>query len=202
MTSHREKILHNLGHHLITTMEQDLRRKFAAWNQFATESLKAKPEKFPHMPVEMQVVSMKVADGEVFDKVGLDELPTDGGLPMKVVVSDPYFIEFKNAILPETGVPEYTEPSEIPTLIRAILSEHPKSVGFLHVAESWVWRGAEEDYVPYEEDPTAGPREEAMVMTFQMIDGSVLTGVMPIAEENGLRFLKPLEFALNPALTK
>ena len=189
----KQNIINNMGKHLIRQLEGDLRRKFAAWNKFAhdgVEEMEDKPEKLPHMPVEVQVVTMKVADGQLFDRVGWEDMPTDGGVPMKIEVSDPYFVEFKNAILPDDGTPEYTPVEQIPALIKAILSEHPKSVGFLHTAESWVHRGqnplVNEDY----------SSEEALVVTFQGIDGSVLTGVLPIAlDDSGIRYLKPLEFA-------
>lgn len=193
------KMLHNLGQHLISNMEADIRKKFAAWNSFVNETkaeggVVGATEKPPHIPIEMQVVTMQKADGPVYDTVSLDDIPTDGGVPMKVEVSKPYFIEFKNAVLPENGEPEFTTKTQMTGLMKAIMSEHANSVGFLHVAESWVWRGDLSEYVPYEEDPEAGPREEALVVTFQMINGGVMTGVMPIGEENGVRYLKALEF--------
>jgi len=199
LDSYRSSMLHNLGEHLIGQLEEDIRKKFAAWNQYVNEAKNAGGVKsdssHPHLPVEMQVVTMKQADGPVFDEVSLDDLPTDGGVPMKVEVSRPYFIEFKDARLPEDDAPaEYTPPEHMAGLMQAILSEHKNSVGFLHIAESWVWRGPLDEYVPYETDPDAGPREEALVVTFQMMTGGVMTGVMPIGETNGLRYLKPLEF--------
>ena len=193
----QQKLMNNLGHHVIKNLETDLRKKFAAWNQFAADGIAemdTKPERFPHMPVELQVVTMKVADGQIYDTVGLEDLPSDGGVPMKVQISDPYFIEFKNAKLPDSGKAEYTSKDQMPGLVKAILAEHPKSVAFVHVSESWVWRADLDKYVPYDEDPNAGPREEALVVTFQGMNGVVMTGVMPIAEEGGLRYLKDLEF--------
>ena len=147
------------------------------------------------MPVEMNVVTMKVADGQVFNEQSLDEIDIDPGVPMKIEISRPWFVEFQNGVLPRDGEdPVYTPKNQIPTLIKAILSEAPQAVGFLYVAESWVWRGELSEYVPYDVDPNAGPREEALVVTFQSVTGDTVTGVMAINKEGVTRTLKELEF--------
>ncbi len=103
---------------------------------------------------------------------------------MKVEVSEPYFVEFKNAVLPTEGrTPEYTNPEQMPFLIKAILSESPNAVGYLYVAECYIWKGAAKDYVPYHEAPEAGPRQEALVVLFKPLGEETtrdVTGMFPI----------------------
>ena len=184
----------HLGKHLIKELSEELQQRFVTWQGFAKGRIED-DEAPPSMPVEMNVVTMKVADGEVFTETALGDLEDEAGVPMKIEVGRPWFPEFKDGRLPRDGEDvEYTPKTQIPTLIKAIMSEQPSAVGFLYVAESWVWRGALSDYVPYDQDPDAGPREEALVVTFHSVTGDTVTGVMPIADVDGQRSLKPLEF--------
>ena len=188
--------LQNLGAHLIQGMESTLRARWVAWNSFALEDADlSQVENTPHMPIEMTVVSMKVADGDIYDYIPSDRIPTDPGVPMKVEVSEPYFVEFKDAVLPSEGrIPEYTKPVEMPHLIKAIISENPNAVGYLYTAECYVWKGAAKDYVPYHENPEAGPRQEALVVLFKPLgETKDVTGLFPIENhKDGTRTLKDM----------
>lgn len=189
----RATVIH-LGQHLIKELSEELQQRFVTWQGFAKDRIE-EDEAPPSMPVEMNVVTMKVADGQVFTETAINELDEKPGVPMKIEVGRPWFPEFKDGKLPRDGQNvEYTPKSQIPSLIKAIMNEQPSAVGFLYVAESWVWRGELSEYVPYDQDPDAGPREEALVVTFHSVTGDTVTGVMPIAEVNGKRSLKPLEF--------
>ena len=197
--------LSNLGGHLVQKLEAPTRLKFNAWTAFVAEDADLTTlDKMPHMPIEMSVVSMKVADGDIFDYLPSDEVPTSPGVPMRIVVSEPYFVEFENAVLPSEGsTPKYTDPARIPSLIKAIITEHQGAVGYLYVAECYVWKGDKDKYVPYAENPDAGPRQEALVVSFTALtDTSTVMGVMPIKQHpDGTRSLEEMEISLQPFQT-